>query len=354
MTTSGTTSATVYQTQRVYDAAFRRAGIVQEKITDEMVEIASDLLFTKLSALSNRGIPLWTQQTLLLPIYEGKQDVTCPVGVVDMINLNIRKLQRADGTVSASAGTAAYATDADISTICTTGGNGTIQVSYTSATRLVNFGLLPGVTANWSYVIETSNDALTWTTYYTATNQAMTDGVWFWFDVEGIPTCTYVRIRGVSIAAVPTVLSLREFYVGTTMMEVPMALINRDDYFNLPNKSFLGQPTQYWLDKQRDQQIIRMWPAPRSDFTFYQLVAQAQMYVQDVGSMSQTLDIPQRWYAFVIEDLAEGLVREIPDAKYERLPDIQQARAEAWKDAWAGETDRSPSSLVPKIGPYTR
>ncbi len=353
MSTSGTTSATVYQTQRVIDGAFRRAGIVQEKITDEMVEIANDLLFTKLSALANRGIPLWTQQTLLLPMYEGEESVLCPVGVVDMINLNVRSLQRVSGTISASAGTAANATDGDINTICTTGANGNVQIQFTSSTRLTSFGILPGASATWSYVIETSNDGAVWTTQYTATNQAMTDGVWFWFDVEGIPTCLYVRIRGFTGTAATT-LSLREWYVGSVLMEVPLALINRDDYFNLPNKTFLGQPTQYWLDKQRDQQIIRLWPAPRSDFTFWQLVAQAQMYVQDVGSMSQTLDIPQRWYAFVTEDLAEGLIREIPDAKYERLQDVQAARAEAWRDAWAGETDRAPSSLVPRIRPYTR
>lgn len=353
MSTSGTTSATVYQTQRLIDGAFRRAGIVQEKITDEMIEIANDLLYVKLSALANRGIPLWAQQTLLIPMYEGRETVLCPVGVVDMINLNVRSLQRASGTVSSSAGTAASATDGDINTICLAGVNGNIQILFSSATRLTSFGVLPGATATWSYAVETSDDGATWTTAYTATNQSMTDGVWFWFDVEGLTAHLYVRLRGFAGSG-PTTLSVREFYVGSVIMEVPLALINRDDYFNLPNKTFLGQPTQYWLDKQRDQQTIRLWPAPRSDFTYWQLVAQAQMYIQDVGSMTQTLDIPQRWYDFATEDLAEGLIREIPDAKYERLPDVQAAKQERWRDAWAGETDRSPSSIVPRIRPYTR
>lgn len=356
MTTSGTTSTTVYQTQRVLDAAFRRAGIVQEKITDEMIELALDALFVKLSALANRGIALWTIQSLLLPIYEGQETVLTPVGVVDVLNLNIRSLQRATGTTTATGGTAAFATDADITTICdtTSGGvNGNVQIAFSSATRLTNFGILPGVSATWSYVIETSNDGVTWTTVYTATNQAVVDGVWFWFDVDGLRAVSYVRIRGFTGSAATTLI-LREFVVGGTLMEVPLALINRDDFFNLPNKTFLGQPTQYWLDKQRDQLKILLWPSPRSDFTYWQLVCQAQMYVQDVGTMVQTLDIPQRWYDFITEDLALVMVREIPDAKYERLPDIQSARDLAWRDAWAGETDRAPGSIVPRIRVYTR
>lgn len=349
MTTSGTTSTTVYQTQRILDGAFRRAGIVQEKITDEMIELALDALFVRLSALANRGIPLWTIQSLLLPMYEGQETVIAPVGVADVLNLNVRRLQRATGTTTSSAGTAANATDGDIATICTTGADGNIQIQFASATVLTSFGILPGASATWSYVIEVSNDGAAWTTAYTATSQTMTDGVWFWFDVDGLLARSYVRIRGTG----GTVLSVREFYCGSVMMEVPLALINRDDYFNLPNKTFRGQPTQYWLDKQRDQQKITLWPAPRSDFTYWQLVCQAQMYIQDVGTMVQTLDLPQRWYDFATEELALVLVREIPDAKYERLQDIQAARDLAYRDAWAGETDRAPGSIVPKIRVYT-
>ena len=46
MATSGTTSATVYRTQKVIDTAFRRAGIVPQKVTAELIETAQNALFT--------------------------------------------------------------------------------------------------------------------------------------------------------------------------------------------------------------------------------------------------------------------------------------------------------------------
>lgn len=70
--------------------------------------------------------------------------------------------------------------------------------------------------------------------------------------------------------------------------------------------------------------------------------------------MIQEIEVPQRWYKFVIADLAVELCLEIPEADISRLPVLQSKREMEHKDAWTGEDDGSPVRLQPRIGVYTR
>lgn len=373
MTTSGTTSQTVFRTQAVLDSAFRRAGILPEKISGELIETANNILFTRLSSLPNRLIPLWTIQSIILAMYEGEQTVLTPVGVADVLNANLRTLQRFTvgdngtldpgqsvgifGTATASEGVADNAFDSVITTACTqTTPDGWIQLELTGATRASNYGVLPNSDGNltgglWDFAIQGSNDdGATWTDIYSVTGQLVQEQVWLWFDVEGANQYEIFRIK----ASGGSILDVAELVFANTPNEVPIALINRDDYYNLPDKSFLGRPTQYWLDKQRDQLKMMIWPSPQTQFTFSQITCQAQYYIQDVGSMVQMLDIPQRWFDFACWDLAQGLVFEAPEADLNREPRISAMRDKAYQDAAAGESDRAPSMITPRIRVYTR
>lgn len=335
----------------VLDHGFRRAGIPAEKITSEMIITAKNILFLKMSALANRGIPLWSIQRILIPMYVGTRIVPTPTGVVDVLNVNLRTNQRLSGTASASSGTADNAFDGDLDTACTnTAVAEYIQLALSSATRVTTVGILPNASGTWTYTVEGSDDGVTFTTLYTATAEAVVAGTWIWFDFDADHEYSYYRLQ----AGATTTLDVTEFVLSNTPMEVPAALINRDDYFNLPDKSFLGRPTQYWLDKQRDQLEINLWPSPGAEFTFAQLVVQAQYYLQDVGTMSQTLDIPQRWYDFIVWSLSADVILEMPEADRSRLPVVEARAGAAYQDAWAGETDRAPLKMVPRIRPYTR
>lgn len=351
MATSGTTSATVYRNQKVIDTAFRRAGIVPQKVTPELIETAQNALYTYLSSLANLNILLWTIQTTLVPLYLGRQTVPMPQGVVDVLNINLSTLQRLSGTASSTTGTAENAFDGDIATDCTLAGvNGHITLELETATRATGFGLLPAASGTWNYTYQGSEDGITWVTLYTAAAQAVVAGEWLWNDVEGIGEYLLYRVQ----ASGGTTLNVAEWFVGNTPQDIPVALINRGDYFNLPNKSFLGRPTQYWLDKQRDILKAMIWPAPQAQFTFSRLACQVQYYVEDVGEMVQTLDIPQRWFEHVCWHLASVVVWETPDADLARAPGLDSKARETYLTAIGGESDRAPGSLVPGIAPYTR
>lgn len=360
MAVSGTVSTTVFTTRQVMDHAFRRCKVAVQLVTSEHLQIAKDLLYLLMSELVNKGIPLWTIEQNLLALYQGSTQVVCPDGTVDVLNLNLRQLQRLTGTASASEGDADNAFDGNLETACTqVAANGNITCEFDSEINVCNFGLMPNATGTWDFVVETSVDGTTYTPIYTATDFAAVRGEWFWFDVttpdnaqesEALNGINFVRLR----ATGGTVLDVIEFYIGNMGSEIPMARINRDDWMNMPDKTFQGRPVQYWLDLQRDTPIIRLWPAVQLQYTFYQLVMQRRRYLMDVGTYQQTLDIPQRWYEAIVAELASRLAYEIQEVDGQMIPALRGAADRAMAVAWNGEGDSSPVYFRPNIGPYTR
>lgn len=353
MSTSGTVSTTVFNTGKLIDRAFGRCKIAPQKITPEYISIAQDLLYLYLSSLASKGIALWAIEKLILPIYQGVQDVPCPTEVVDLLNCNLRTSNRLTGTYTSSSGIAANAFDGDITTLCTeVAAGGNITVQFTSPTVPTTFGFYSGATATWNISFQTSTDGINWVNVYTNAALAVTANTWFWVDVEGIPQTGVIYARLQANDGLTT-LNVGEFVVQNQPQEIPVAKINRDDYANLPNKFFPGRPVQFWFNKAIPQPFITLWPTPQYQFTFNQLVCYAQRYIQDVGSLTQTIEVPQRWFGAVMAELARQLNMEIPEAKGDPVELANEATAQLAL-AWGSETDSAPSYFRPRIYPYTR
>jgi hypothetical protein len=351
LATSGTVSQTVFETRKVIDHAFRRCKLTPQQITSESIDTALDLLFLVLSTLSNRGLALWCIQRHLLPLYENQIQVSCPTGTVDVLNANLRSLQRAEGTATASEGTAENAFDGDLETACTqTVAGGNITMEFDSETTVPCYGILPNATGTWDISIQTSDDGATWTTIYTDASFEAVDGEWQWFDIDGALATTYIRL----LANGATILNVTEFYLGTNPQSIPMAKLNRDDYSNLPNRTQSGRPVEYQYDRQRAQAYMNVWPAPAAEFTFSQVELWTQRFVEDVGTMAQELEIPQGWYLAIVCELARHCGREIKEVDPQLLPDLDKEAANEMAKAWDGQTDSAPSFLRPDISCYTR
>jgi hypothetical protein len=357
--TSGSVSQTVFTTRKVIDHAFRRCKLPAQAITVEMIDVARDLLFLQLSELQNKGLPLWRIEKQILGIYQGSNAFDLDVGTVDVLNANLRTLQRILGEPSSSEGDAALAFDGDPYTACTQiAPGGTITVEYAGPTPLSNFGILPNANGTWNFRIQTSADGVTWFDVYVNAAYAALKGRWLWIDRDqlinteesaSLNDILFCRIQ----ATAPTVLDVAEFVTANTPNEIPLARINRDDWVNLPDKVFQGRPVQFWLDRQRDRQVMRIWPAADDASDFRQIVAWCQMYVQDVGTLTQTLDIPQRWYNAIVFDLAWRVAMETPDVKTELVPLLKAQADEAMRAAWNEEVDASPIYLRPNFSAYT-
>lgn len=351
MATSGTVSTTVFNTRKLIEHAYRRCRISPQQITTERIETALDLLYLRFSSMASKGIALWAIQTEILPLYAARRSVPTPVGTVDVLNCNLRRVQRITGTFSASEGDVEDAFDGDIETACTQATDGGwIQVQFDSATRIPIFGILANATGDWDFDIEGSNDGSTFATLHSESGRAVVAGEWYWFDLEGMKSWEYIRLQ----AGAGTTLDVAEFFVGNRPNEIPLALINRDDYINLPDKTFLSRPTQFWYDKQRVQPVITLWPSPGVEFTFEQLLVTVQRYIEDVGTLRQEVEVPQRWKLAIMSRLAGDLALEDPEVDPQRVPLLTSLADIEWNRAWDGESDSAPTRLAPNISPYTR
>jgi hypothetical protein len=354
--TSGTVSTTVFTTRQVLDRSFGRCKIPPERISAEWIKIAQDNLYLALSSLVNKGIPLWAQEKIILPFYQGQALVELPLGTNDLSSANLRTLTRNTGTDTSSAGgTAANATDNDFDTVCTqTSADGNFQTEFTTGQLITTVGILPGASATWNLTFERSDDGATWTEIRAIGSRAYVDNEWAWFDLDGNLTADYIRVRETGGGT----LSLREVYWGNNPNEIPLARINQDNYVNLPNKTFEGQPNQYWLDRRRGGSdslpVMYTWPVCNLTYRYAQVVAWRQRYIQDVGTLTQELELPQRWYEWSVAELAAKIAEEHPDVQPDREQLLRQRASSAWLEAQLEERDDSPVMIQPQVYVYTR
>lgn len=331
MATSGTVSTTQFTTRQVIDHAFRRCRLGAQQITSEMIDVANDQLYLILSNLANRGVQLWCIEKLIMPLYEGNGAVTLPLGTVDVLNTNLRTLTEVTGTETTS--------------------STTVTMVVSGGTTLTTVGILWSAAAV-PFVVEQSVTGSTWTSVPTeesTTAPTQTAGQWLWVDFNATTTNNYFRVRATS-----GTLSATDVYFGNTPTEIPIARLNRDDYTALPNKFFLGRPLQFWFDRQLNQPIMHLWPVPNAAATTQQIVLWRHRYIQDVGTMVQELDVPQRWFDAIVAMLASKLAEETPEVDMQLMPILEAKADKALAEAENEERDNSPIYWAPLISSYTR
>jgi len=328
MAYSNTVSQTVFTTQRVIDNAVRRCRVPAEQITSETISIANDMLYLLLSDLANQGVPLWCIEKQIYPLYEGVQTLTTATGTVDLLNTNLRTLQQVTGT------------NTDTATART--------VNFGGPTFVTTVGVLWSATAV-PIALERSADGVTWTPIQLE-NPTASAGEWTWFDLDVSVAAPYFRVRATS-----GTLGFSQIYLGNTPTEIPMARMNRDDYTNLPNKTFQSnRPLQFWLDRKVRTPVLNLWPVPNAAATVSQVVTWVQRHIMDVGTMTQEVEVPQRWYEALVAMLAAKMAMEMIQVDPQIIPMLDAKAAQALAVAQAEERDNSPMMIAPNIAMYTR
>ena len=328
MAFSNTVSQTVFNTGRVIDNAFRRCRIPAAMISAEYIDIAKDQLYLLLGELANQGTPLWCIEKQIYPLYDGVGDITTDNGTVDILNSNLRWLQEVTGT------------NYDTSTVR--------EVNFSDATFVTTVGIF-WTAASVPISLQRSVDGATWTTIQTETPTAVA-GQWTWYDLDSSVATQYFRVLATS-----GTLSFSQIYLGNMPTEIPLARINRDDYTNLPNKSFQSnRPLQYWFDRQVNRPVMHLWPVPNAGAATYQIVLWRQRYIMDVGTMTQEIEIPQRWYEAIVALLATRLALEVLEVDPQLVPTLNALADKALMIAQMEERDNSPMMIQPNISPYTR
>jgi hypothetical protein len=348
--TSGTISTTIFNTGKVIDTAYRYCRLPASAVSGEMIETAKQQLYLMLSSMANTGVPLWCQSKEILPMYINNPVVPCPAGTVDVLNANLRTLTEFTGTYTASEGVAANAFDHDLATACVQAAPaGFIELELDTADTVTSLGLLPGAAGNWDVSFQYSDDGSTWITFEQYAFAAV-DRVWNWLDIDGLTDHQWWRLK----ANGATVLNVVELVFANNPQEIPVARLNKDDYFYLPNKQFAGRPVQYWLDRKANVVNMNLWPSPNSEAQFQQLTILRHRHIMDVGTLQNILEIPQRWFDAICAMLARRLAYITPEVKVETIPVVEGLAQEFESKAWMEERDDSPFYLQPNVSVYTR
>jgi hypothetical protein len=352
MAFSGTVGQTVINVQTLIDHGARRCGKLAEELTSEQVLSSRQSLYFLLSDLGNRGIQFWTMTKKVIGLTPDSYIYDLPKGTIDLWNVLYRTMDRPSGSYTTSAGgTVANAYDGDVDTICTqTSANGNIAVNYGASNPVYigSIGLLPASSGTWSIIYEYSIDGTTWKTLVDLGSVTVVNNEWIWTDIEAGQTVPYYRCRVYN----GTTLSVRELYFGNNSLEVQMSSLNRDDYTNLPNKNFTAnQPYQYWYNRQIPNPQIYIWPVPST--AFVQMTCWYSRQIEDVGALTDELEIPQRWYEAVQMMLAHKMSLELPQVGMDRVQYLERMAEKHLYNAEQEERDRSPIYWAPNISVYT-
>jgi hypothetical protein len=359
VSTSGTVSSTVIQVVDILEDAMRACGLSTAEMTPDNWLTAKNNLYFYLSSLANDGIQLWTLQKYIVGMIPGQSTYELDAGAVDVMNACYRTIGHpSDGTASSSSGGPAdNAFDGDINTFCIqTVANGNISYNFGDGVTYtpVMFGILANGTNTYNLVYEYSDDAITWTTHYAPGSATYTDLVWTLNDVDISSAHQYWRVRETGGAT----LNVREVMFGSNPYDISISRLSNDVYANLPNKFQTGvYPLQYWVDRQVDGPLLHVWPVPSDPLV--QLVTYRRRHIQDVGLLTNTLEIPQRWNDAIVKGLNERLIMRLdfPSEKRQeifiRQPILKQEALEAWTRASMEERDDTSIDIMPIMQAYT-
>ena len=354
MTYSGTTNQTEVTVGQLIEYAFRATGKTAEEQTPEYIDAAKQALYYILMNLSNRGVNLWMLKTLLIGAVTAQTVVTLPQEVIDVREANWRYMVTPEVSEALPLANpdAAILFDGSLDEFATsTLVNNWFGASYGTAQRIFQVGFnayVPSGTATYNLILEVSDDGVTWTTAQELPQVTLSDREWFYYPIDPSLEHYCFRLR----STVGTVFSLRQIVFSYTQQDIPMARLNRDDYWNLPNKQFQSQRAlQFWFDRTISPSLY-IWPIPNNDFQCFQLLVDTQL--QDVGNLSNKLYIPNRWLVAVQSWLSHELSLQIPGVPLPRTQYLEAQYMRWLAQAEDEERDKSPIYFQPNISYYSR
>jgi len=90
--------------------------------------------------------------------------------------------------------------------------------------------------------------------------------------------------------------------------QIPIDLVTRDIYNQLPDKTTSGVINQVYMDRQRDTKDIFVWPVPADETEV--LILTIQRKLENFDAATDNPDFPIEWGNAIIWNLAEQLAHE--------------------------------------------
>lgn len=322
MATSGTVATTTIDTAAVIEHAFRRAKIPPTQQTPETVLIARENLYLILLNLSNGGLNLWAVEKSFMGLRAGQAEYETPAGTLDILNViySTPTLEDVTFVAIAEGGEATI----DSAAIIRVGFQ--LSAAFTGEVQLKSSGTLLATLSSTTYAADT----------------------YYWADLPVITTGTVFTIEAAA-APYPAVTDIK---LVSQVVDLPLSIWNRDTWAALNNKQKQGRPsTNYFFEKKLTPNLT-LWPVPNNDDDHLMIYRHRQS--QDVGTLIQQIEVPQRWLDGIIWLLAAKIGFELPSVDPAHLQLLTQMADKMEFEAERAETDGAPIYITPGIGVYTR
>ena len=129
--------------------------------------------------------------------------------------------------------------------------------------------------------------------------------------------------------------------IGSTVTDIQMTSVGREEYLNVPTKETKGRPIQYFLDRQSTP-ILYLWPTPENSTDIF--LSNRIQRMDDINASVNDPDLPSRFIAPMVSGLAFYIaVKKNP----ERVALLKPLYEEDFARAIAGDQGRPRLLLVP-------
>jgi hypothetical protein len=128
--------------------------------------------------------------------------------------------------------------------------------------------------------------------------------------------------------------------------DINISRISVSTFSTIPNKNATGRPIQVWIDRQRDNPEINVWPTPDSDR--YSFVYWRLRRIQDAGGGgTKTMDIPFRFLNCLVAGLAYYLSMKLPVDPQRRV-ELKMDYEQQLQLASEEDREKAPVRFVPR------
>jgi hypothetical protein len=356
---SGTYNQTKINVDQLISYAFRDAGKQAEEITPEYIDAGKQALFYVLQNSVNRGINIWLQEVIVLGAQTNQQVLPMPSNTVDVLEANW--IYVVNPTFSSTLPVSNLdvpllfdqSANADLNEHATTTLlDNYFGAAYSQATRLFYVGFnayAPNSSATYNIDFQVSDDGITWTTWESFPEVTLADRQWQYYGINTTQAFNFYRLNNRTAGST---MSMRAIQFAQSQQVIPMARLNRTDYFSLPNKQFPSERSlQYWFNRQIDPEMY-LWPVPNNNFQAFSLIIECQP--QDVGSLTNELYMPDRAVPYFQAALSHKLAMQLPGTDMARVQYLEKMALDLRTQFEEEDRDKSPIYFTPNVSYYTR
>ena len=131
--------------------------------------------------------------------------------------------------------------------------------------------------------------------------------------------------------------------VNGVQTDFQISRIDRNEYFNIPNKTTKARPTQFYVERTVTPKVY-LWPAPENSTD--QFISYRWQRIQDASASVNDLDVPSRFLPCLTMGLAFYLaVKKNPD----KVALLQPMYEQALQNALRFDEDRTSVHLIPSV-----